>query len=1311
MNLRHLASRLAGGFFSLALGAGAASGAEANRLSEAGMAILDPPDAWRAFVSGPVTSFAYGADGVLFVGSNRLAEFDGFAWHSIEVPGAFGIRALVPSKDGRRIWLGAVGMVGYVERNAQGAWSFFPLNAEFARAGVKDIGEVRYIHLLGEKIIFVERENVYRWTPPRRATDEKTGGGEGGRVEVWNHPSNPGRLRLYPFSDGGSLMFHQTGVGLWRMEESGPVLWLAENSLPSAPPMVGYVTMPNGNKFAVFSDEIFLHQGEKWTRMNEASDILRGKRAIRAVAMADGLMAVGTFYGGVVLVRSDGTVQDALTLANGLADLNIDKLWADDSGQLWIGMWTGFARLSDVGTATLFDQRLGFGTGVVLKVMRIAGKLTVVTSQGVYELVPSRNFEPATFTHSEVYFQTLRDGVELDGQIWLASYAGFWTVSGGKAVHEAAVSADIYFVEKLRALPHGLLFFENRVGKAWLRGEHGWFEHDLNLSLDSSPVSTLEDHDGRFWVSTLSGQVECFAWDNAARLLRPVAHFQPGESLPSAATRLVLSEVGGRVFAFTENEVLRLDRAGRRFEVVKELNDFVVSAADHAGGPSAYWVVRRKELGAIGLQALMRVEPAAGNDDSIRLIPLVAPGLDQIGEVLNVDVIPHGAGEELWIGGARALLRLEPSKLRAAAVVPAVKLRSVRVDAAELADITGTGRTLFPPTVSRLEFNFAVGVSATNHGGYFYQTRVRGIEAGWSAPQTLPRREFTGLAPGNYAFEARAVDRIGRTGEPLRYAFVVEAPWYRRGPALVAGLVLAGLLVAGGVKWRLRQLRRHAAKLNELVNVRTRELSLSNSAKSEFLENISHEIRNPLNGITGLIDLLDESGLSERQREHARALKECSQDLGRVFHEVLNFSKLEYGYVVLEERPFSLKALLESVRALFHAAAIGKGCTLAMRFPADFADGFWGDEAKLKSIVGNFVGNALKYAPGAPVEIAVTSLNPVEGRTDVLIEVTDHGRGVPPEEQELIFRKFVRGSNARRSEVPGAGIGLATCRALARLMGGSVGIESVAGKGATFFVKVPLRRESPAASAERSAAGPAAMLIVEDQHYNQIVLAGLTAKLGFAATCVRDGDEAVASVGRGAFDVILLDVELPRMKGPDVARRLRSLPGGARPLLIGVSANDSREAAARCLAAGMDAFLVKPLTLESLTDGLAEARARRQSDGGAGPAVPDFTALELYAQNAPGGLAGAVETYASILRDEIAALQEAIESRRPPAEVARAAHRVRSHAQIVGASGVIAAAARLESDARAGTVTNAAALLAQVRRAAEEIERALSERA
>ena len=1290
--------------FALIAGIAGVRAGEPTHPSEAGLAIFETPDGWRAFVSGPVLAFARSADDVLFVGSNHLAAFDGYTWRNVGVPGASSLRALAASRDGRRIWVGASTVVGHVDRNAQGEWIFTSLNPELARAGVANVDEVRHIHLDGDRVVFVTNDRVLRWNPPSATAP--------GRFEVWTLPVE---VRLYAFSDNDTLLIYQIGVGLLRMEETGPRLWLPENSLPSRPPMVAYFSQPGGNRFAVFNDEVFRHDGGRWIRMDEASGVLRDKRALRAAMMADGRMAIGTAFGGFVLLRPDGSVQNAINLQNGLADSNVVRVWADRGDQLWIGMWTGFARLSGFGTSSLYDQRVGLETFITHKVLRPNGQVTVVTSQGVNTLIPSsKPFEPPSFTRSGAYFRQLWDGVELDGELWLGGTDGLWKSEGGNAVRERADSSGVFMLATLRALPHGLLFFEGNACKAWLRGAQGWYVQDLYQALDGRPVSTMEDRDGRLWISTLGGHILCFTWDAAARQLRPVAQYHPGHGVSASTERPVLSHLDGRIFALAENDLLALDRSADRFVPAGQFSNLAVLAAVNAADGTAYWIVRRKDLGATAPLALLRVKPGPPDEDTLSAAPMIVPGLDQVGEVISLSVTAAGGSEELWIDGERALLRLETAHLRQAEKVPSVGLRSLRVDARHLADIEGLMRSIFPPAVSRLEFAFSAGAAATTEGPFCYQTKLEGIEHDWSPPQIEPRREFTGLSAGSYAFAARAVDRIGRTGPALSYAFVIQAPWYRRPAALAVWAVAAVLLCWSGLRLRLRQLHRQAERLNRLVTERTRELSLSNTAKSEFLENISHEIRNPLNGITGLIQLLDENGMSSRQRENARALKECSESLSRVFDEVLNFSKLEYGYVPVEERSFLLSQLLESVSAVFRAEAGRQGAEIAVRLPPGFTDGFRGDEAKLKTIVSNFVANALKYAPGSPVEIAVSCLEVGGGVVDLLVEVTDHGPGVPSEEQELIFNKFVRGSRARQSEVPGNGIGLATCRAIARLLGGSVGIESQSGLGTTFFVKLPLRRAQPArpqaAPAVDGAIQPTA-LIVDDQHYNQIVLAGMLAQLGYATVCASDSEEAKAALSRQAFDAVFLDVELPRVKGPEIARQIHALLGEARPLLIGASANDSLESVQRCLAAGMDAFLLKPFRPETIQAALAKARERRESGQSPPPAGMDASALELYARSVPGGFGEAVETFVHVLRDEIAALEQAIGAQGGAEAVAKAAHRVRSHAAVIGASEVVQAAAKLEVDARAGQLANAPVQLERIRSAAAEVELLLTEKA
>jgi CheY-like chemotaxis protein len=262
------------------------------------------------------------------------------------------------------------------------------------------------------------------------------------------------------------------------------------------------------------------------------------------------------------------------------------------------------------------------------------------------------------------------------------------------------------------------------------------------------------------------------------------------------------------------------------------------------------------------------------------------------------------------------------------------------------------------------------------------------------------------------------------------------------------------------------------------------------------------------------------------------------------------------------------------------------------------------------------------------------------------------------------------------------------------LLGGNVGIESEPGKGATFFLKLVLGRhkltEPEGLAARVVSNGGVWVLIVEDQHYNQVVLASLMAKLGYQTESVSDGEQTIAAFEKKIFAIVFIDIELPGMKGPEVARRLRSLPNGSEPIMIGASANDSREAEARCLSAGMDAFLVKPLTEDAIRAALADVSLRRAMAKYAGETEAiDYTSLELYARNIPGGLRGATQTYVALLQSELEALRFAVEDDSAEA-IWQAAHKVRSHGTLISATKLCALAGELEREARAGRLESRA---------------------
>jgi CheY-like chemotaxis protein len=332
-------------------------------------------------------------------------------------------------------------------------------------------------------------------------------------------------------------------------------------------------------------------------------------------------------------------------------------------------------------------------------------------------------------------------------------------------------------------------------------------------------------------------------------------------------------------------------------------------------------------------------------------------------------------------------------------------------------------------------------------------------------------------------------------------------------------------------------------------------------------------------------------------------------------------------------------------------------------------------------------------AESEPFEATAPGAGPADG-ANVILSVTDHGPGIPVEEQELIFQKFVRGSAAKSTQVAGTGIGLAACRVLARGLGGSVGVDSAPGEGATFHLWVPLRRGAPATvidDASFTVATGAAALIVEDEDYNRIVLKGTAEELGYRVEVATTAAEARRVLEAQRFDVVFLDWELPGLKGGTIAQALRAQSGGDEPVVLATTAHDSEEMRRRCREAGMDDFLLKPFNAEQVRRQIAAVRATRKAKAEGSVVAPlvddtaaanelNLEAFQLYGQASGASATAPAQHYVDALEKEIAAMVTALAGS-DRGRVKGAAHRVRALAALVNARALNEAAHAIEESA------------------------------
>ncbi|MEI6559235.1 MAG: PAS domain S-box protein [Rhodospirillaceae bacterium] len=367
----------------------------------------------------------------------------------------------------------------------------------------------------------------------------------------------------------------------------------------------------------------------------------------------------------------------------------------------------------------------------------------------------------------------------------------------------------------------------------------------------------------------------------------------------------------------------------------------------------------------------------------------------------------------------------------------------------------------------------------------------------------------------------------------------------------------------------------------------------ANQAKSEFLAVMSHEIRTPMNGILGMARLLIDEPLVPAVRRKVETIHESGEALLTILNDILDFSKLEAGRMAFEQVCFDLPQTLGSVIQLLGGRAGEKGLTLIQDCEPDVPSWLTGDVNRLRQVLLNLVGNAIKFTERGGVRVAVSRIDEDEEAVTLRFDVVDTGIGIPEQVRSRLFESFAQADSSIARRFGGSGLGLAICRKLIDQQGGRIGVDSRPGRGSRFWFRLRFGRSAtapcrPALTAAAAPPRPLRILLAEDNLVNQMVAVGLLERQGHRVTPVGDGARAVEAVRSGGFEVVLMDMQMPDMDGVEAARRIRALPGPlARIPIIALTATAVQSEFDRCIGAGMNDFLTKPIVPETLFAALA----------------------------------------------------------------------------------------------------------------------------
>ncbi|MEX0290019.1 MAG: ATP-binding protein [Flavobacteriaceae bacterium] len=1152
-------------------------------------------------------SVAQDKNGFIYTGNgNGILEYDGATWRLISAPGLQAVRSVVVDKDNVK-WVGADRELGYLEADSLGFLQFKSLKDKIPTSNPLT-GNVWDVLLLEEGVLFVVGTTIYKWK------DKK-----------FKIVSSPGPV-YRQFQVYNRTYFVIRGKGIYEYIDDSLQL-ITNGDLFKDSKILAMLPYENDTILFAISDKgVFIFDGSELVELqSDVGDYFSENKLYQGMIMPDSTYLFITLRGGAIHIDNQGKRIRTITTEDGILNNQLHGKTLDDQGALWLALQTGVSRVEPYLPYTFFDERSGL-EGTVSAITRHQGTLYVGTYSGLFALEPNSAGTLSRFSRISEIKSGCFSLLSVGDDLLAATSDGAFEILDGKAVqlHKKEGSRVLYRSKR----DSNRVYLGHFYGLSSLYKSDGKWGHENDLSqIEDDIFSIASDNTGALWLGTSLHQVIKidFPKKNGIRKSLDISDLRIEryeEGLPEGSTNAYL--IDNEVFVTTSGDggpLFKLNKSSGKFQRETQFGKkfgldsmniyprgyrsdgrYVLLESTPVEGKRFRFSAFKNESGNYSIKRLY--------DERIRSTTETHVFWDH--------------KDLLWIGGENITkYDLTNGFSPESSAKAYVRKVSIGQDSVIFGGTKAKfQRPLLEYTNNALRFEYASPKFMDSKANRF-KYLLEGFDEDWSDWTLETKKDYTNLPSGVYQFRVKAIGIFGFISPEGSFSFEILPPWYLRWWAYVIYILFFVTLLYLLIQWRAGQLKAKNEALEKLIAVRTSEVQHQanqlkiqaekllelDKAKSRFFANISHEFRTPLTLIKGPIERLEQNFDEKLSAENVKMVRRNTNRLLNMVNQLLDLSKIDEGSLKLALTEGDAYKCLRAAASSFNSHAAQRNIDYRVKIPQSV---LWAsfDRDKVENIIYNLLGNAFKFSEDGS-EIAFEASFEQQ---QLLIKVSDTGKGIPSESLPFIFERFyqVDGGNTREKE--GSGIGLSLSKDLVELMDGTIEVTSKLGKGTYFNVRLPIQeiktgdkkivddsmvpnRTEGKNSYDFTKADDRdlpAILLIEDNRDMRHFIAEQLIKF-YRVIEATDGQQGLKRALANPPDLIITDLMMPKMDGIELCKKLKTDVNTSHIPVIMLTAKAGMENKIEGLETGADDYLTKPFDAKELlvrTKNLIEQRKK-----------------------------------------------------------------------------------------------------------------------